>query len=94
MPRFAANLSTLFTEHAFIDRFAAAADAGFEAVEIQFPYAFAPTEIAAALSRNRLELVLHNLPPGDLEAGERGLACVPGRISDADNGLDAGAQSA
>ena len=82
MPRFAANLSTLFTEHAFIDRFAAAAAAGFKAVEIQFPYAFEHTEISEALSRNELELVLHNLPPGNLETGDRGLACLPDRVDE------------
>ncbi len=82
MPRFAANLSTLFTEHAFIDRFAAAAAAGFKAVEIQFPYAFEHTEIAEALSRNELELVQHNLPPGNLETGDRGLACLPDRVDE------------
>ena len=82
MPRFAANLSTLFTEHPFMERFAAAAAAGFTAVEIQFPYAFPTAEIAAALRRNGLELVLHNLPAGHLEAGDRGLACLPGRIDE------------
>ena len=82
MPRFAANLSTLFTEHPFMERFAAAAAAGFTAVEIQFPYAFPAAEIAAALRRSGLELVLHNLPAGHLEAGDRGLACLPGRIDE------------
>ena len=82
MPRFAANLSTLFTEHPFMERFAAAAAAGFTAVEIQFPYAFPAAEIATALRRNGLELVLHNLPAGNLEEGDRGLACLPGRTDE------------
>ncbi|MFT3666547.1 2-oxo-tetronate isomerase [Piscinibacter sp.] len=79
MPRFAANLSLLFTEHPFLDRFERAARAGFEAVEFLFPYAHAPGEIAARLRAHDLRCVLHNMPPGDWEAGERGLACLPGR---------------
>ncbi|OCW58148.1 2-oxo-tetronate isomerase [Hoeflea olei] len=79
MPRFAANLSMMFAEHAFLDRFAAAARAGFEAVEFLFPYEFDPHEIAARLQAAGLEQVLFNLPPGDWEAGERGLAALPGR---------------
>jgi hydroxypyruvate isomerase len=79
MPKFAANLSLMFTEWGFIDRFAAAAEAGFRAVEFQFPYAFKPDDIARQLSANHLTLALFNLPPGDLEAGERGLAALPGR---------------
>ena len=82
MPRFAANLSTLFTEHAFADRFKAAADAGFKAVEVQFPYAIEKELIAEALQANELELVLHNLPPGDLFAGDRGLTCMPDRVEE------------
>lgn len=79
MPRFAANLSTLFTEHAFLDRFRAAADAGFTAVECQFPYAHPVDMVARALSDAGLTMVLHNLPPGDWAQGERGLAALPGR---------------
>ncbi|MDA0262185.1 MAG: hydroxypyruvate isomerase [Proteobacteria bacterium] len=82
MPRFAANLSTLFTEYAFFDRFAAAAEAGFAAVEIQFPYAFEKEQIASELTSNDLELVLHNLPPGNIAAGDRGLTCLPDRIDE------------
>ena len=82
MPRFAANLSTLFTERDFLDRFAAAADEGFKAVEIQFPYAFDKTQIADALATNNLTLVLHNLPPGDVQAGDRGLTCLPDRVDE------------
>jgi len=79
MPRFAANLSWMFKEHSFLDRFAAAADAGFGFVEYLFPYDHDPDEIAARLSRHNLQLALFNLPPGDLSKGERGLACLPER---------------
>jgi hydroxypyruvate isomerase len=74
MPRFAANLSLMFTEHAFADRFAAAADAGFSHVEMQFPYA-EPADLLGKRARAAgVEVVLINLPPGDFAAGERGLA--------------------
>jgi hydroxypyruvate isomerase len=79
MPRFAANLSLMFTEWDFPDRFKAAADAGFEAVEYLFPYAHEPEEIARWLSENGLTQALFNCPPGDWEAGERGFAALPGR---------------
>ncbi len=79
MPRFAANLSMLYNEHAFLDRFAAAAADGFKAVEYLFPYAFEAADIAARLQGNGLQQVLFNAPPGDWDAGERGLACLPGR---------------
>lgn len=79
MPRFAANLSMLYNEHEFLDRFEAAARDGFEAVEYLFPYAFAADELAARLRDNGLQQVLFNAPPGDWDAGERGMACVPGR---------------
>lgn len=79
MPRFAANLSLLFTELPFLDRFAAAAEAGFEGVEMLFPYEWPASEIAAALENNGLSLVLFNIWPGDWKAGERGLAGIPGR---------------
>lgn len=79
MPRFAANLSMLFTEVAFLDRFAAAAQAGFQGVEYLFPYAFPPAALNAQLAENGLEQVLFNLPPGDWNAGERGIACLPDR---------------
>lgn len=82
MPRFAANLSTMFQEHAFLDRFAAAARAGFTAVECQFPYEFAASDIRDRLTEQGLTLALFNLPPGDLAAGERGLACLPDRVGD------------
>lgn len=79
MPRFAANLTMMFTEHSFMDRFAAAASAGFDAVEFLFPYAHPPAAIAAQLQAHGLTQALFNLPPGDWEAGERGLAALPDR---------------
>jgi hydroxypyruvate isomerase len=82
MPRFAANLSTLFNELNFLDRFAAARAAGFDAVEFLFPYAFEPEQITQRLHRYQLQLVLHNLPAGDWLAGERGIACDPRRIGE------------
>jgi hydroxypyruvate isomerase len=82
MPKFAANLSTLFTELSFLDRFAAAGENGFDAVEFLFPYACEPEWITGRLARYNLELVLHNLPPGDWAAGDRGMACDPRRIGE------------
>ncbi|MGE0331177.1 MAG: hydroxypyruvate isomerase [Ramlibacter sp.] len=79
MPRFAANLSMLFTELPFMDRFAAARDAGFYAVEYLFPYPYDQHALAAQLKRHSLRQVLHNLPAGNWDAGERGIACIPGR---------------
>jgi hydroxypyruvate isomerase len=79
MPRFAANLSMMYTEHAFLDRFEAAARDGFTAVEYLFPYDFPADELAARLQANNLRQVLFNAPPGDWQAGERGMACLPGR---------------
>lgn len=88
MTRLAANLSMLFTEHAFLDRFAAAAQAGFKAVEFLFPYAFEVKQIAEKLQENNLQLVLHNLPAGNWEAGERGIACHPDRVDEFRKGVD------
>ena len=88
MPQFAANLTMLFTELPFLARFDAAAKAGFRAVEFLFPYAFAQQEIAAALADNGLSLVLHNLPAGDWDAGERGISCHPARITEFREGVD------
>lgn len=79
MPRFAANLSFLFTELPFLERFEAAAKAGFKGVEFMFPYATSAKEIRARLDANGLELVLFNLPPGHWDKGERGFAALPGR---------------
>jgi hydroxypyruvate isomerase len=77
--RFSANISTLFTALPFVERFAAAANAGFSAVEMQFPYTHKPAELAAAAQGFGVEIVLINLPAGDFGAGERGIACIPGR---------------
>jgi hydroxypyruvate isomerase len=82
MPRFAANLSMMFTERPFLERFDAAAAAGFEAVEFLFPYDFPAAEIRDALDRNGLTMALFNAPPGDWDAGERGLASLNGRAHD------------
>lgn len=82
MPRFAANISTMFTERPLIERVAAAAAAGFPAVECQFPYEVPAGEMKAALADAGISLVLINTPPGDFDAGERGLAALPGRKQD------------
>jgi len=82
MPKFAANLTMLFTERPFLERFAAARAAGFDAVEFLFPYAWPAQEIKALLTQHRLQLVLHNLPAGDWDAGERGIACLPDRTEE------------
>jgi len=82
MRRFAANLSMLFTEVPFLDRFELAAKAGFGAVEFLFPYAFPVEEIRSRLDANGLTLALHNLPAGDWDAGERGIACLPDRVDE------------
>ncbi len=82
MPQFAANLTMLFTEVPFLDRFERAAKAGFTAVEFLFPYAFPTAEIKARLDAHGLKLVLHNLPAGDWDAGERGIASHPDRVDE------------
>ena len=82
MPNFAANLSLMFTEVSFLDRFAAARAAGFDAVEFLFPYAHEAEQIAQRLARAQLQLVLFNLPAGDWAGGERGLACDPRRVAE------------
>ena len=88
MPRFAANLSMLFTEVPFAERFAAAARAGFSAVEFHFPYADPAPEVAAWAQAAGVEVALFNLPPGDWAAGERGLACLPDRHSEFAEGVE------
>jgi hydroxypyruvate isomerase len=88
MPKFAANLSMLFTEHPFLDRFGHAARAGFRAVEFLFPYEHEPHEIRSRLEQNGLQLVLHNLPAGDWVAGDRGIACHPARVEEFRAGVD------
>jgi hydroxypyruvate isomerase len=85
--KLAANLTMLFTEADFLDRFALAAQAGFRSVEFLFPYATPVQAIAEQLDAHRLELVLHNLPAGDWAAGERGIACHPGRRAEFEEGV-------
>ena len=87
MTKFAANLSMLFTEVLFSDRFAAAAEAGFRGVEYLFPYALEKEDIAERLRKNGLKQVLFNLPAGNWEAGERGIACHPDRVSEFQDGV-------
>ena len=82
MPRFSANLSFLFTEVPFLERFAEAAHAGFRAVEFAFPYDYQAKEIAQRIQAQKLDVVLFNTPPGDWGAGDRGLASLPGREHD------------
>jgi len=88
MPRLAANLTMLFTEFPFLDRFERAARAGFKGVEFLFPYAYPPRDIRARLERFDLQLVLHNLPAGDWDAGERGIACHPDRTAEFREGVE------
>ncbi|WP_372346207.1 2-oxo-tetronate isomerase [Streptomyces sp. KL116D] len=88
MPRFAANLSLMYTEHPFLDRFAAASADGFEAVEYLFPYAYEAAELRRRLDDNGLRQVLFNAPPGDWDAGERGTAALPGRERETRTGID------
>ena len=87
MPKFAANLSMMYTEHAFLDRFKAAADDGFTAVEFLFPYEHPRAELAARLADNGLQQVLFNAPPGDWIAGERGIASLAGRRDEFRRGI-------
>lgn len=88
MPRFAANLTMMFNEWEFLDRFAAAADAGFDAVEFLFPYDVSPEDIAARVRSRKLTVALFNLPPGDFAKGERGVAVFPERREEFRAGLD------
>ncbi|MFG2578938.1 2-oxo-tetronate isomerase [Streptomyces malaysiensis] len=88
MPRFAANLSMMYTEHDFLDRFAAASADGFEAVEYLFPYPYDATELRRRLDDHGLRQVLFNAPPGAWESGERGLAALPGREAELRSGID------
>jgi hydroxypyruvate isomerase len=82
MPRFSANISMMFTEHDFLDRFAAAAADGFPAVEYVSPYEHAPEVVAEALAANGLAQALFNLPAGDWAGGERGIGCLPDRVEE------------
>lgn len=87
MPRFAANLSMLFTELPLLERFGRAARAGFSAVELQFPYAVPAEALRAALQAHGQTMVLHNLPAGDWAAGEPGIACHPDRVHEFRDGV-------
>ncbi|MEN1833219.1 2-oxo-tetronate isomerase [Pseudomonas lijiangensis] len=88
MPRFAANLSMLYPQHDFLERFAAAAADGFGAVEYLFPYDYSPQELKQRLSDNGLVQALFNAPPGDWAAGERGIATLPGREAEFRSGIE------
>jgi hydroxypyruvate isomerase len=87
MPRFAANLTMMYNEVGFLDRFAAAARSGFTGVEYLFPYPFDKGELAERLQQHGLTQVLHNLPAGDWGAGERGIACLPDRVGEFQDGV-------
>ena len=82
MPQFAANLTMLFNEYPFMERFEKAATSGFQAMEFLFPYAYSVNDIRQQLDQNNLSLVLHNLPAGDWDAGDRGIACLPDRVEE------------
>ena len=94
MPRFNANVSMMFNEVPFLERFAAAARAGFKGVEFLFPYDFPKEQVKAAVDASGLELVLHNMPPGDWAKGERGLASLPGREDEFRAGVTKGLEYA
>ena len=87
MPRFAANLTMMFNEVDFLDRFSAAANAGFEGVEYLFPYDYPADRLGEELSKNGLVQVLHNLPAGDWDGGDRGIACDPARVGEFQDGV-------
>jgi hydroxypyruvate isomerase len=88
MPRFAANLSMMFTEVPFLERFARARAAGFDGVEFLFPYAYDASEVADALQASKLTQALFNMAPGDWEGGERGMAGIPGREQEFEEGVE------
>lgn len=88
MPKFAANLSMMYAEYNFLDRFSAAAADGFDAVEYLFPYQYDAAELRRRLDDNGLRQVLFNAPPGDWDAGDRGLAAIPGRQPEFRNGVE------
>lgn len=94
MTTFAANLSTLYTDSPFLERFARARGSGFEHVEFQFPYEHDTDAIARALRENGLRAALFNLPAGDWKAGERGLAALPDRIEEFRRGVEQGIETA
>ena len=82
MPKFNANLSMMFGEVDFLERFGAAAKAGFRGVEFLFPYAYDKNQVAEIAARHKLEIILFNVPPGDWNAGDRGMACDPARTAE------------
>jgi hydroxypyruvate isomerase len=88
MPKFAANLTMLFNEQPFLERFGAAARNGFQGVEFLFPYDFEPQQLHEQLERHKLEMVLHNLPAGNWGGGERGIACHPNRVGEFEQGVE------
>jgi hydroxypyruvate isomerase len=88
MPRFCANLTMIYGEHDFLDRFAAAAEDGFKGVEYLFPYDFEKEQLKERLDRHGLVQVLHNLPAGDWAGGERGIGAVPDREGEFQDGVD------
>ncbi len=94
VPRLAANVSMLFAEAPFLERFAAAARAAFRYVEYQFPYAFDKDEVAARVREAGVEVVLHNLPAGEAARGDRGIACLPGREQEFRDGVELGIEYA
>ncbi|QWD08279.1 hydroxypyruvate isomerase [Polynucleobacter paneuropaeus] len=87
MIQFAANLTMLFNEFPFLDRFEQASKAGFKAVEFLFPYGIPAEDIKAKLDQYHLKLVLHNLPAGNWDGGERGIACLPDRVEEFKTGV-------
>jgi len=87
VPKLCANLSLLYTDLDFMDRFAAAAKSGFKGVEYLFPYAYPKEQLVDALARNKLVQVLHNMPAGDWTKGDRGLACQPDRVGEFQDGV-------
>ena len=87
MPKFCANLTMLYNEHDFLDRFTAAAKAGFKGVEYLFPYDYPKEDLAERLEKHGLVQVLHNLPAGDWAKGERGIACHPDRVGEFQDGI-------
>src|SRR5690349_1696695 len=87
MPKFCANLTLLYNEHSFMDRFGAAAKAGFKGVEYLFPYDYDKNALVEQLQKHGLTQVLHNLPAGDWAKGERGIACQPERVGEFQDGV-------
>jgi hydroxypyruvate isomerase len=88
MPKFSANLTMMFNEVDFLDRFSKASKAGFKAVEYMFPYDWPKDQLVEVLNQNSLKQVLHNLPAGDWAKGDRGIACHPDRITEFEDGVE------